>query len=82
MATFTDDERDCLVEMKSITTDANGREVLAGLTEEETEFYMECVRCGQRPGDPSARARYDDLEIRHQLARASIFAAQNRARSH
>ena len=39
-----DSERAYLLEMRSLATDAEGREVLVGLNFEETAFYMAHVR--------------------------------------
>ena len=40
MFSFTDDERTFLIEMRALSTDTNGDEILVGLTLEETAFYM------------------------------------------
>src|SRR4051812_7464272 len=40
MSFFTEADRSYLTEMRAITMDGQGREVLVGLSAEETEFYM------------------------------------------
>lgn len=44
MFNFTDSERAYFREHCAISTDPDGNEVLAGLTQEETEIYMEICR--------------------------------------
>jgi hypothetical protein len=73
MFTFTDQERAYQTEMRGIGTDSQGREVLVGLTFEETDFYMHHVRAfaaGHR--DREARQRYLDLHHKHELLRLAI----------
>ena len=71
MFSFTDDERAYLTEMRAITTDAIGNEVLVGLTLEETAFYMDHARqfvTGER--DHRNADRYLELHEKHEAARS------------
>jgi hypothetical protein len=82
MFTFTDDERASLSAMRAITTDGHGREVLVGLTVEETEFCMERSRRflkGQR--DRDGRKKYLELRGKHERARLQVLGAEIEARN-
>jgi len=77
MHTFSDDERASLTEMRAITTDSKGQELLVGLTEEETAFYMEHSRrflSGNR--DRKDKARYLELHEKHERVRLSVLGAE------
>lgn len=77
MFAFTDEERAGRREGRSITTDAQGREVLAGLTLEETAEYMTHVRkvaSGDR--DREGRKRYLELHDKHEIARLQALRAE------
>jgi hypothetical protein len=73
--------RDYLTEMRSIATDSTGREVLVGLTAEETDWYfaytekrMSDAPRGQNHGND--RARYLALHDRHERARFQVLGAE------
>ncbi len=68
--TFTNEERATLTAFRAITTDEQGREVLVGLTFEETAFYMARVRRGP-PTIPDlvSQKQYLELDKKHELAR-------------
>lgn len=77
MFSFTYDERANLTEMRAITTDASGKEVLVGLTLEETAFYMDHTR--QRSAgkhDHRNDDRYLELHDKHDGARLSVIGAE------
>jgi hypothetical protein len=77
MFSFTNDERAYLTEMRSITTDTNGNEILVGLTLEETAFYMGRARqflTGDR--DRHNADRYLELHDKHEAARFGVLGAE------
>ncbi len=81
MFSFTDDERAYLAEMRAITTDAQGCEILVGLTLEETEFYVTHSRDlleGRR--NHAESERYLALHDKHEAARLGVLAAENQRR--
>jgi hypothetical protein len=78
---FTDEERAYLVEMRAISTDANGKEVLVGLHVYETAFYMDYARSYRKPDrDPRNRDKYLMLHEKHQLARLQVIGAEHHVR--
>ena len=77
MFSFTDDKRVYLTEMRAITTDASGNQILVGLTLEETDFYMDHARkflTGER--DRRNADRYLELHDKHEAARFSVLGAE------
>lgn len=82
MFAFTDKERAGFSEQRAIATDPQGREVLVGLTLEETAFYMAYVRNRVADGqpDPEAEDRYFDLHEKHQRERFRVLGAENELR--
>lgn len=77
MFSFTNDERAHLTEMRAITTDINGHEILVGLTLEETAFYMNHSRqflTGDR--DRHNAERYLELHNKHEAARFAVLGAE------
>lgn len=77
MFAFTDRERARLSEFRAITTDAQGREILVGLTLEETAFYMAHVRAavtGQP--DRAGKKKYVELNKKHERARLQVLGAE------
>jgi hypothetical protein len=78
MFAFTDDERARLNEMRAITTNAQGQEVLVGLTEEETAFYMAHTRGFlSEERDRDGKARYLELHEKHERARFTVLGAEH-----
>jgi hypothetical protein len=69
MFAFTDEERATLTEFRAITRDERGREVLVGLTLEETAFYMAHVKQRRTLPNREAQKRYLELDKKHELAR-------------
>ncbi len=77
MFSFTDDERAYLTEMRKITTDTRGNEVLVGLTLEETEFYINHTR--QRITGEDNRCngdKYLELHEKHERVRLEILGTE------
>lgn len=82
MFEFTDDERAYLLEIRGITADSSGREVLAGLTREVAEFYMQDSR-DWLPGRSNRgnRARYLQLNEKHERERLAVIGAEVQLRN-
>ena len=82
MFEFTEAERAYKTEMRAITKDSQGREVLVGLTIEETVFYMEYVRNRmQGHNDSQNGARYLELHEKHERARFAVLGAEHYVRT-
>lgn len=84
MSIFTDADRTYLTEMRSITTNSQGQEILVGLTPQETEFYMEYAKRrmdGTHRPDDRDRDRYLELHDKHECARLSVLAAESQLRN-
>ncbi|MFA7281786.1 MAG: hypothetical protein WC100_17010 [Sterolibacterium sp.] len=80
MFTFTDDER--RIHSGDITTDAQGREILVGLTLEETAEFIEDARnflAGKR-GSPRQEERYLELHEKHHRALIGVVVGENQLR--
>ena len=79
--TLTDSERAHLREMRALSTDLQGREVLVGLSFEETVFYVaygrDRVKGISRPDDGE---KYIELHDKHERARLSVLGAENELR--
>jgi hypothetical protein len=78
MFEFSDSERVWHTEMRGISTDEHGREVLAGLTMEETAFYMSRTR-SRASGvhdNPNSRTRFLELREKHERARLQVIGAE------
>jgi hypothetical protein len=74
VVTLIDEHRAFLMETRALATDDQGREVLAGLTFEETDQYL-------RGLDKSgASDLWLELDDRHQQARLQMISAENEAR--
>jgi hypothetical protein len=72
MCDFTDAERQYLTQTQSLTRDEAGREVLVGLTEQESDILMAYRRLfatGQQDQDHENLAIWLELAERHELAR-------------
>lgn len=77
MIEFTDAERVYLSEMRAITTDAKGREVLAGLTIEETATYIEYSRARVAGTQSRAgRKEYLALHDKHERTRLEVLGTE------
>lgn len=84
MTTFTDADRVYLNEMRALTTNSEGEEVLVGLTPQETKFFMEFSNkrlSGSQRSSDEDRDRYLNLNEKHEKERLSILAAENQLRN-
>jgi hypothetical protein len=72
---FTAEERAYLAEIRALTTDNEGREVLVGLTREETIAYMEHIR-----GQSDDNATFLRLNDKHERSRIAVVSAESEAR--
>jgi len=82
MFAFTDAERASLKQLGAIVPDSRGREVLAGLTLEETKFYMQYVRLRILNRDnPEDGEKYLGLHEKHERARLGVVGAENELRT-
>lgn len=81
MFAFTDEERATLTEFRAITTDEQGREVLVGLTLEETAFYVAHVKQRRTNPDRVAQKRYLELDKKHERARLSVIGGEIQLRT-
>ena len=88
MFVFTEAEREIRTKDRAIVTNAAGREVLVGLTEEETAVYMDYVRryglnkrlwTRARP-DKAERETLLELHNKHETARLATFGPRARSR--
>jgi hypothetical protein len=83
---MSDGERAYLIEMRGLTKDVEGRDVLVGLTFEETEFYMAHARARRSPDyrRPANHAeqveRYLALHAKYERARFQILGAEHQKR--
>jgi len=82
MFKFTDSERKYLTELRAISKDREGREVLVGLTLEETEFYIQFGR-SIVPGEKKHEEadRYLKLNQKHEQARMEVISTENLLRT-
>ena len=72
MCELTDAERKYLTQTRSLTLDEAGREVLVGLTDQESALLMAYRRrfaTGERDRDPQNLTMWLELAERHELAR-------------
>jgi len=69
-----DEHRAFLTETRALARDEQGREVLAGLTIEETELYLRGL------GEGGVSEEWLELSGRHLQARIRIISAENEAR--
>jgi hypothetical protein len=77
MPRFTESERAHLLEMRALKTNERGRDVLVGLTEEESDFVVEYGRQRLRGEDSRLdRARYLNLNGKHERTRLAIIGAE------
>lgn len=83
MFTFTESERAYLSEMRAITTDGHGREVLVGLTLEETAWYVAYskARLTGEHREPEDGKEYLELYDKHERARLQVLGAEIEARN-
>lgn len=75
---FTGSERAYLKEIRALSTDSQGREVLVGLTFDETVFYVTYIR--EQANDIRSRDdndKYLELHEKHERARITVLGAEN-----
>lgn len=78
MFTFTEAERVYLTEMRAITKDSQGREILVGLTLDETTVYMDFVRKSRTGEHDCGDAEvYLRLNEKHERARFAVLGAEH-----
>jgi hypothetical protein len=83
---FSDGERAYLQEMRALATDLQGREVLIGLTFEETEFYLAHSREMMSSDELGPNHHHEDgerylaLHEKQERARFEVLAAENQKR--
>jgi hypothetical protein len=73
---FSEAERKSLMATRSITHDAEGREVLVGLTERETKRFMDYVRRGGSRLK-AEREMHKQLEQKHEYARIEAIGIEH-----
>lgn len=76
MATFTDAEIAYLTDLGALEVTPTGTTVLAGLTQEETDFYMAYSRQRNGGHDFDAQDRYLALHDKHEAVRLSTVGAE------
>jgi hypothetical protein len=84
MFAFTEEERARYRETCDLGTDAQGREILVGLTLEETAEVMERKRKfarGVRDHDRKRKKRFLDLMKKHEAARLQVLGAEIQRRN-
>jgi hypothetical protein len=84
MATFTDSERALFTEWRAITLDAHGNEVLVGLTDDETKWYLDHKRpflTPQRDHSHESKKKYLQLHEKHELARLAVIGGEIQLRN-
>ncbi len=82
MANFSEAERAHHLKMQALATDSEGRDVLIGLNDEETEFYLQHRRkffTANR--DRDNKNHFVELHDKHEAARAARIESQAQTRS-
>jgi hypothetical protein len=82
MAKLSDSQRAYLIEMRALTTDRGGNDVLVGLTPEETDFYL-AYGDGRINGEHRSREdgkKYLFLHEKHERERLAVLGAERQAR--
>lgn len=81
---FTDGERSALTQTRALGSDDQGREVLVGLTYEETALCVVHTRSFLGPNrdrDLANRARYLELNKKHESARRVVVGTETSVRT-
>jgi hypothetical protein len=83
VATLTGERRAHLLEMRALTIDRQGNELLVGLTFEETDFYLDygTARLEGRHTTSEEGNRYLALHDKHERARLAILGAEIQLRN-
>jgi hypothetical protein len=83
MFEFTEHERQSLTMMRALAQDEQGREVLVGLTIEETEELMGHYRRFPKERVPDReKQRFRELHDKHEKARLEVIGSEAYLRSH
>ena len=83
MLDITAGEREYLTEMRSLSIDARGNEILVGLNVEDSKVYLDYANArllDQHPDD-DARDRYLELHEKHERVRLAVIVAEAEARN-
>ena len=88
MSVFTDAEREIRSQDRAIVLNEAGREVLVGLTEEETAVYMDCMRryglnkrlWTRAHPNQAERETFLELHNKHETARLAAIGRGARSR--
>ena len=83
MLDLTDDARAYMSEMRILSTDFEGNEIMVGLTRDETLRMLEHNRrflANDRDRNEKSRGDYLALHERHEKARLQVLFAENEAR--
>lgn len=84
MLNLSEGDRAYMIEMRMLSTDQEGNEVMVGLTLDETLRMLEYNRrflANERDRSESARADYRALQQRHERARLQVLGAENELRN-
>ncbi|SPZ07516.1 Uncharacterised protein [Pseudomonas luteola] len=83
MLDLDDAARSYMNELRILSTDAHGQEIIVGLTVGESERYIAHQKDFLNPGKHRTREDKDDylrLHEKHELARIAVLMAENEAR--
>jgi len=75
MLNLTDCNRTFLKKIYSLSTDLNDREVLVGLTHEESRRYL-ALSEPMRNATPEEKNEHSELKDRHSLTRVQVLEAE------
>jgi hypothetical protein len=73
-------EREFMTEMRKLSVNSQGEEILVGLTVEETHFCIAASKRRMRSDstpEPTERAAYAALMEKHEMARQQVLAAEH-----
>lgn len=76
---LTDSERAFHIELRGLSIDPYGNEVLVGLTREESEFYVECLHLRAKDAAlvrGETLDRWVGLDEKHEFSRFSLITAE------
>ncbi len=76
MTTLSETSRAYLLEIRALSTDSNGNEILVGLSVDETDFYLkfsELSTTNDLDISDEDRSRYLELSEKHEATRLSII---------
>ncbi|MEZ0194269.1 hypothetical protein AB9U01_09410 [Pseudomonas qingdaonensis] len=76
MLRLTEGEKHYFLEMRALSTDAEGNDIFVGLTSDESERYH-FLSNPLRHGAPEENEEYLALNQKHELARHQVLAAEH-----